>query len=504
LHRFRLTTKARLALITLLAGGLLAVPASASAGKLETGVLDPGQISHTEFKVTPSVAMQKTAEAGADYARIYLYWRKLPKSNPIPLDQQSDPAKYDWTTDGLDANVQAALDNHLKVMLTVRSAPDWAQRGGHDSRGTWNPDPAMFKRFLRAAILHFGDKVKFWGIWNEPNSPQFLNPQYKNGNLVSPGIYANLLRAADSVIYSDQNKIDHPDYRIVAGETSPFGHTPPRGHNPGPLAFLRKLLCMSGGGSPQPTSCNPKLKADIWTTHPYTSGSPWHHAFNADDVSFGDVPAWKKLVSKAVSAGHLRNRTGGKGVGYWLDEFSWDTKPPDPDGVPLDLHARWTAEALYRTWTFGIGALFWGQLRDYPLKKEPYQSGLYFCDATPKVDDPCSTMVDPGPTTDKPALQAFRFPFVAYASNGHIRLWGRTPTSDPGSVDIKRKTSSGWKHFATATADPNGIFSRTVSSSRTKGFLKAFYAGQESVKFSLVRPKERFVNPFGCGGGIPC
>ena len=36
------------------------------------------------------------------------------------------------------------------------------------------------------------------------------------------------------------------------------------------------------------------------------------------------------------------------------------------------------------------------------------------------------------------------------------------------------------------------------------GELRAHTASDDSVKFSLTRPKDMFVNPFGCGGVIPC
>jgi hypothetical protein len=493
----RLTMKVRVALAAGLAGAILAVPTVASARGLDTGILDPGAISHPAYEVDPTLAMQKTAEAGSRYVRIYLYWRTVaPHHKPASLALQADPSTYDWAAGHLQENVDAAVAEGLDAMLTIRSAPNYAQRGKPNSRGTRNPDPAMFRAFVKAATSHFRFDVKLWGIWNEPNSPQFLTPQYRNGKLVSPALYKNLLKAAAPAVYR------FPENKIVAGETSPFGHTPPHGHNPGPLAFLRKLLCMSGRSSPRPTSCNPKLKADYWTTHPYTSGSPWHHAFNPDDVSFGDVPSWKRLVSRAVNAGHLRNRGGGKNVGYWLDEFSWDTKPPDPRSVPLSLHARWTAEALYRARTFGIGALFWGQLRDYPLSAAPYQSGLYFCDTTPSnsCTDP---LEDPQDASAKPALRAFTFPFIAYASHGRIRVWGRVPT---GAGDVQIKNQSSGVTLKTVHANSDGIFSASFASSLKKGKLRAHATAppMDSRPFSLTRPKELFVNPFGCGGGIPC
>ena len=32
--------------------------------------------------------------------------------------------------------------------------------------------------FVTAAARHFGDAVTTWSIWNEPNHPQFLRPQF--------------------------------------------------------------------------------------------------------------------------------------------------------------------------------------------------------------------------------------------------------------------------------------------------------------------------------------
>jgi hypothetical protein len=71
-------------------------------------------------------------------------------------------------------------------------------------------------------------------------------------------------------------------------------------------------------------------------------------------------------------------------------------------------------------------------------------------------------------------------------------------------VTIQKKTPSGWKHWKDLTAGKGGIFKKTYASSMKKGQLRATVSGDESVKFSLVRPKDRFVNPFGCGGAIPC
>jgi hypothetical protein len=488
-------TRCALAVVTL----VLAFAAStASAAPLQTGFLDPAASSRGGvFEINPpGVAMQAVDDAGGSIVRLYLYWRNVAGMNP-PANP-TDPGSYNWNAGDLQANVDAAQTRGLQVMLTIRSAPDWAQRGGDDSRGTHNPDPDKLRDFTRAAVVHFSD-VKYWGVWNEPNYKTFLSPQYKDGKLVSPAMYRKLLNSAAGVLHNHGKT-------VIAGETAPFSHWDRKGKPtaPGPLLFLSKLLCVDKSGH---ATCKTNVHADIFATHPYTSGDAYHHALSPNDVSLGDLPAWKRLVNGASKAKHITNRNGGHGVDLWITEFSWDTKPPDPKAVPISLHKRWTAEALYRTWSFGIRALLWGQLRDYPIDTNStfgqYQSGLYYCDSTP-ANGCTAPFAPPSPTTEKPSLQAFRFPFVAYAKNGHIKIWGRTPDSGPGVVTITRVTIGNTFGMGTVTANADGIFRKTYNSAVKKGTLQASLGAENSVKFNLVRPPDKSVNPFGCGGATPC
>jgi hypothetical protein len=58
--------------------------------------------------------------------------------------------------------------------------------------------------------------------------------------------------------------------------------------------------------------------------------------------------------------------------------------------------------------------------------------------------------------------------------------------------------------MGTVTANADGIFTKTYNSSVKKGTLKASFGGDVSVAFNLVRPRDKSVNPFGCGGVTPC
>jgi len=504
----------RIARIATVAGtiGLALAASSASAGTMTTGFLDPSNaaLSNPNQELSSAAAMDGVQMAGSKIARFYVYWRAVDTGDQEPANPTDpDDPSYNWNAQSLEDNVTEAQNRGLTVFLTLRSAPDWAQRGGpsSDGRGTHNPDPQMLKRFTIAALAKFPN-VQYWGVWNEPNYKAFLSPQYKDGKLVSPGMYRTLLNTTAQVIHN-HGKL------VIASETAPFTHFGKSGKPtaPGPMAFVRKLLCMSGGRHPEPT-CKTNVHADIWTTHPYTSGNVWHHALDKDSVSYGDLPDWIKLIKAAAKAKHVTNKAGNHSARFWISEFSWDSKPIDPIEVPNDLHVRWTAESLYRAWQLGIEVVLWGQLRDYPISDAAffgqYQSGLFYCDDTPTIDDSCSTRMDPAVTgphvTAKDSLQAFRFPFVAYAGGGKIKIWGRTPESNAISVTIEKKNSVGgwdpWKPVFTAGA--GGIFKKTYSSSLKTGQLRATVSGESSPGFSLVRPPDKNVNPFGCGGVVPC
>jgi hypothetical protein len=176
-------------------------------------------------------------------------------------------------------------------------------------------------------------------------------------------------------------------------------------------------------------------------------------------------------------------------VRFWVTEFSWDSNPPDPKGVPVALEGRWVSEALHQMWTSGASLVTWFFLRDQPLKTSAYQSGLYYEGSTIARDRP------------KPAFTAFRFPFVAYRHGKSISVWGRTPPGETGTVAVEQRTGSAWSVVGRLRADRYGIFSAAVGSSGS-GPLRAFLPAKKdaSLPFSLVAPPDRTFKPFGAAG----
>lgn len=462
---------------------------AAAARPLVTAVHEP----YTTFAGTDhSVYFDRIAGSGSTAVRIWLDWRATAPTQPSNPGDPNDSA-YVWSA--VDRDVASARARGLRVLLTFYEAPKWAERGATGRQGSNDPDPAQLGLFAQAAALRYQGQVFDWEIWNEPNLDYFLMPQTDDaGNSLAPTRYRDLVNSAAAAIHAMDVR-----NRVVAGALAPFGS--PTSHMP--LNFMRKLLCMSGGTDPKPV-CGAQVAFDVWSTHPYTSGGPTHHAYWPDDVSIGDLPEMRRLLRAAIRHGRV---SSARSVEFWVTEFSWETNGPDPLGVPPKLHARWTSEALYRMWSSGVSLVTHWLLRDRPFPAAANQSGLYFCGRPDTSDEGTCLANALGDAPKSRTIRAFRFPFVAFPRNGRVFTWGRTPASKPGRVVIHRRTPSGWRRVGVLRTNQYGIFQKTWRIGATRGVWRARLVrnGEASVGFSLRRVPDRpLVHPFGCGGGLPC
>jgi hypothetical protein len=484
---------------------LIAATSASAARPLITGV-ELSSSDALNFNQNMNLAFPKVYAAGGTTTRLVLQWSSVEATNN----------SYNWT--GIDAQVDRALQNGLSPVISVWKAPTWAEdiRPGDPvgtasnewHAGTIRPDPVAYGQFGAALAAHllaryassYPNTQWRYEVWNEPNLRWFLNPQQNDaGQWVGAGIYRNLLNEFTVHVHA----VD-PNALVTGGGTAPFGHMNPAPNGqPGPLLFMRKVLCLTSTNT-RAAVC--PTHADAWSTHPYTSGGPTHHATSSNDVSLGDLPEMRAVLNAAVRVGNLVPSHAP--AQFWVTEFGWDSRGPDPKAVPLALDARWTSEALYRAWRAGVSLFSFHQLRDRPLPKYAYQSGFFFCGAASLSDEgSCeSTSFSWASDRKKPAWTAFRFPFVAHPVSGRIRTWGRTPNGKPGTVIIQRKTSSGWRNKTTVAANSYGIFAKVWRSSLTRGVFRAKVKGTTnlSLGFSLTGIKDKYYYPFGCGGGRPC
>jgi Cellulase (glycosyl hydrolase family 5) len=432
--------------------GCLVAASPASAGRpLRTAIVDPGAFSGPD----QAQAFARTVQTGATYVRLSLGWSSVAPTAPtVPTDP--DDLAYAWTE--FDRQVDAALAAGLTPIVCIEWAPGWA--------GGISPDATAFGQFAEAAAKRYAGppgahpRIRYWEAWNEPNRDYFLMPQYANGKIVSHVRYRAMVNKFAAAVHAV-----NATNRVIAGGLAPLG----RSGKPAPLAFMRKLLS-------SPTSF------DIWSHHPYTSGGPLHLPPGGGDIVLGNLDKMRALLK--AKAGKIRSTVP---VEFWVTEFSWDSKPPDPQALGQPLHKRWVAEALYRMWADGVSLVTWFRIKDDPLASSPYQSGFFTTSGN-----------------RKPSLQAFRFPLVALRKPSGILVWGRTPLSTKTKVVIQVKTGAAWKRLSTLQSNAAGIFQKTYKVPYRKGHIRAKASGETSVAFSLKYVPDRFVNPFGCGGYIAC
>ena len=460
-------------------------PPAAQAQPLATGVS-----FYTGGALVPDddpSAYGQVKAAGAGYVHASAFWEEVaPSKLPAHWDPEN-PADPNYRWSAVDLFVTRSVQAGLTPVLLVDGAPPWAQRCS--SNPVCDPNPAMLAAFATAIARRYSGhfqglpRVRYWEGLNEPNLSLFFNPQFVGGKPASPTLYRALINS----FYAAIKAVD-PSNIVLAAGLGPIGVP---GYTIPPMQFTRELLCMKSRGNPRPTpgNCDGGVHFDIFGIHPYTTGGPTHKG-GPDDVELGDLEKLQTLLAAADKAGRIKGRY--RHTPLWIDEFSWDSKPPDPGGLPMSIDARWTAEALYRAWSAGVSNFFWFSLRDQATGHLPFsqtmQSGLYFQGPTPAAARP------------KKVMYAFRFPFVAYRRGNGISFWGRTPTSGSGRIKIQVQDHGRWSTVTTSAADGSGIFSGVAPTSFGRsgnGLVRALCKGQSAVPFSLHEVQDFPQPPFG-------
>lgn len=470
---------------------LLCVSPRAEGRPFSTGVSYGGPGTPLEFK--------RVTNLGATLTHQWFHWDRIaPKTQPTQWNPR-DPADVHYNWSAFDSWVTNAVGAGLTPSVLLYGAPTWAQRcqsGGSRffNRAPCNPDPEMMADFAYAAATRYSGafqdlpRVRYWQVQNEPNLSLFFGPQFDpEGRPKSPRIYRALLKP----VYESIKSVDSSNVVLAAG-LAPIGGDDAIA----PLEFTRKLLCMAGRNRPRPTKrgCEAGVYFDVFDIHPYTTGGPMHQSQVEDAVQLRDLEKLTALLRAADRANRIRGMY--PNTPLWVTEFSWDSQPGDPGGLPMRTMKQWAPEAMYRAWRAGVKRFFWFSLRDQDTGDQPHsetvQAGLFTRGATIEQDEL------------KPFARAFTFPFVGFANRNPQRFsyWGRTPTSKRGRVRIQFRGPGvrAWKTVDRVRANVNGVFKGSVRSkyaARRRGHLRARVRNDTSLAFSLRRIEDFYQPPFG-------
>jgi len=444
-------TVRRLLPITLLLALLIAAPASAAKSQSLTfeaprDLMNPG---------TRPAALQELESLGVHALRVILTWHDVapdPDSATRPNIEPTNPDAYDWGE--YDALMAAAKARSWPVLMTISGpVPKWATKDKLDIYT--RPSATAFAAFALAVGRHYGDQVNTWAIWNEPNQPQFLRPQFgRGGKALSPGIYRELYKAGVRGL----TKAGQGKDRILLGETSPRG----TGRVVAPLAFLRGTLCLSSKYKKR-KSCGP-LAAGGYAHHAYTTRQgPFFKPANKDDVTIGVLSRLTAALDRAKKAGALTRR-----LQVYLTEFGIQSTPDTQSGVSLAKQVEYRAIAERIAYDNArVSSFSQYLLRDSdptgPKQYGGFESGLRFADGKPK-----------------PSLPAFRLPVAVRRTAGSkVSIWGlvrpaappplggltpATPVTGPNSgvttvtIVYADRGSSKFKTLKTVKTDIRGYF----------------------------------------------
>jgi hypothetical protein len=474
-------------LICAVALALAGHPAKASARALTTGITNLGS--------NEQLAFSRTRAAGAKFVRIPLDWATTaPDAQPASW-RPDDPTDANYRWKDADIDVVHATNAGLIPVLQVDGAPRWAQRCTTPPvipDAVCDPDPAALAAFATAAARRYSGqfgglpRVQYWQPLNEPNLSLFFFPQFNTASQpLSPGLFRTLMNS----FYAAVKTVDPENLVLAAG----LGPVAVKSWTIGPMRFARQLLCMTGARNPHPTKgdCEGGVHFDIFAIQPYTTGGPTHEG-GINDVEIADLPKLQALIEAADRAKRIKGKF--RRTPLWITEFSWDSQPPDPGGLPMDILTRWTSEALFTAWSAGVTHFFWYSLRDglhQPGRSfsETLESGLYLRGGPDVEQD-----------QPKEVLYAFRFPFVAFPKRNGLFFWGRTPESTPGKVAIQVWRGDRWRNAIVARADKAGIFAGVAPThyGRSKsGFARAVYQGQNALAFSMKPVPDFRHPPFG-------
>src|SRR6185503_11234469 len=140
---------------------------SAEPRAMQVGFYDP--VFASADPLERDLWLDRARGAGADVVRVQLGWAQAAPSRPAHPEDPADPA-YRWA--GVDAAVADATARGLRVLLSIETAPAWAEQGARPAAaapGSWQPDPGALGAFAQAAARRYAGAVRAWQIWNEPN-----------------------------------------------------------------------------------------------------------------------------------------------------------------------------------------------------------------------------------------------------------------------------------------------------------------------------------------------
>ena len=393
-------------------------------------------------------ALDDIDRLGADVIRTLVLWNQVApgykkKRKPKGFDG-ADPAAYNpalW--DRYDDLVRGATARGLAIMFSPSGPiPAWASQcgGSLKNRRVCKPKPTEYGKFVQALGARYSGsyadenqgggvlpRVDRWSIWNEPNQPGWLMPQYESRSGRRVATAAHRYRALARSAIAGLRRSGHGAEMILLGETAPIGRTSgtlARRPIP-PVEFIRELFCLKRNGrrmtgtQARLAGCRRpgKLAVTGFAHHPYTRGGsqPPRAKVLPGEITVSTASRLKKLLAQGARARRIPGR-----LPIHYTEFGYQTNPPDRlFGVTEGEQARYINEADWIAFNDSrVRAVAQYKLIDEP-NVSSFQTGLRFLDGTAKM-----------------GYDAYRLAIWVRKGAGGLRVYGQIRPADDSSREL--------------------------------------------------------------------
>jgi hypothetical protein len=453
-------------LLTALASGFAGAPSALASHdqtdffEASTDLLNPATRAH---------AIQQMQHLGVHALRVELSWYDVAPgaaSATRPAFEATNPASYDW------GQYDIVLAEAKRLGWPV---PRWAT-SNQTAPYLTRPDDQDFQEFMTAVGRHYGSEVSLFAIWNEPNHPAYLLPQFNSrGMPESPRIYRGLYQAGYAGLVA--SGMAHP--RVLFGETAPTGYDRVNVrqlgtlHDVAPLEFLRDALCLNTHYR-KSGSCG-LLQMTGYSHHAYTlPAGPYYKFPESDDVSIGSLGRLSHALDLAARAHAIP-----AGTPIYLTEFGVQTYPPNRQlGVPPAQQAQFDAIAEHIAWSNPrVAAFSQYLLKDDPVGGAPgssahggtvgFQTGLEFVSGAPK-----------------PLYYSWPIPLTVTPTGHRFALWGLVrPATGATTVTVEVRARHARRYHVLRKLRTNGLGYWSFTSSVRGQSWKVLWTSPAGVRY---------------------
>ena len=283
--------------------------------------LDPTLPYGINTHLPSSPLLDRVATAGIAWIRVDFNWDMI----------QPARERYDWTL--TDAVVTEARARGLNLYATLAYSPGWANGGQGRNTPPRNPDD--WYNFVYETVSRYRDRVRHWGMWNEPNFKSFWS--------------GSVTQYLQMILEVGARAVRDVQGGLVCG--------PELGMEEEWWVWFYQILAQ------KPDDLN------VVTIHSYQD--------TGDEVLRrlgGPVPPWNLPTVRDVM-----QWTGTEGKPLWLTETGWNTAQ-----VPEAAQATYYEQVLVGVDTYEwLDKVFFYQLLDEP-PDSPDRWGILRMDLSPK------------------------------------------------------------------------------------------------------------------------